>query len=167
MRMAEAFPQSRFAGYDLCEDAVAMARDDASAAGLENVRFEVRDVTDLGETARYDLVTAFDAIHDQADPAAVLRSIHRALKTDGTFLMQDIDTSSHLHKNLQHPLGTFLYTISCMHCMTVSLAQGGAGLGACWGIELAQDMLREAGFTRIDVHRLPHDVFNCFLVVRK
>ena len=101
------------------------------------------------------------------DPAAVLRGIYQALKPDGTFLMQDIDTSSHLHKNREHPVGTFFYTISCMHCMTVSLAQGGVGLGTCWGVELAQDMLREAGFACVDLHRLPHDVFNCFFVVRK
>lgn len=166
MRLAEAFPQSRFAGYDLCDDAIAMARHDAAEAGLSNVRFEVRDVSRLDEESRYDLITAFDAIHDQADPAAVLRAIHRAVRPDGTFLMQDIDTSSHLDKNCQHPLGTFLYTISCMHCMTVSLAQGGAGLGTCWGVELAQKMLREAGFTQMDIHRLPHDVFNCFFVVK-
>ena len=165
MRLANAFPQSRFAGYDLCADAIAMARHDAAEAGLSNVRFEVRDVSRLEEESRYDLVTAFDAIHDQADPAAVLRAIHRALRPDGTFLMQDIDTSSHLDKNRQHPLGTFLYTISCMHCMTVSLAQGGAGLGTCWGVELAQKMLREAGFNQTDIHRLSHDVFNCFFVV--
>jgi ubiquinone/menaquinone biosynthesis C-methylase UbiE len=167
LRLAEAFPESRFTGYDICEDAIAMARRDAEAAGCRNVRFEVRDVARLDEPERLDLITAFDAIHDQADPAAVLRAVHRALKPDGTFLMQDIDTSSHLHKNIEHPLGTFLYTISCMHCMTVSLAQGGAGLGTCWGVELAEKMLREAGFAQIAVHRLPHDAFNCFFVVRK
>ena len=64
-------------------------------------------------------------------------------------------------------LGTFLYTISCMHCMTVSLAQGGKGLGTCWGVELAQDMLREAGFTQIEIHRLSHDFMNCFFIVRR
>ncbi|NUQ63361.1 MAG: class I SAM-dependent methyltransferase [Pirellulales bacterium] len=165
MRLAEAFPRSRFAGYDLCADAVAMARADAAKAGLQNVRFEVRNVAELDEPSRYHLITAFDAIHDQADPAAVLRAIHRSLQPDGLFLMQDIDSSSHLEKNCRHPLGTFLYTISCMHCMTVSLAQGGAGLGTCWGVELAQKMLREAGFSEIQTHRLPHDVFNCFFVV--
>jgi ubiquinone/menaquinone biosynthesis C-methylase UbiE len=167
LRLAEAFPHSEFSGYDLCLDAIAMARHDADVRGLSNTRFEVRDVSRLDEVETYDLVTAFDAIHDQADPAAVLRAIHRVLKADGTFLMQDIDSSSHLHQNLEHPLGTFLYTISCMHCMTVSLAQGGVGLGTCWGVELAQQMLAEAGFATVDLHRLEHDRFNCFFVVRK
>jgi 2-polyprenyl-3-methyl-5-hydroxy-6-metoxy-1,4-benzoquinol methylase len=166
IQMAEVFPRSVFTGYDLCDDAIAMARSEARERQLANVRFEVRDVTKLNEPNAFDLITAFDAIHDQADPAAVLHGIHSSLKKDGVFLMQDIDSSSHLHQNLDHPLGTFLYTISCMHCMTVSLAQGGLGLGTCWGVELADEMLRDAGFTRVSVERLPHDVFNCFFVVR-
>jgi 2-polyprenyl-3-methyl-5-hydroxy-6-metoxy-1,4-benzoquinol methylase len=167
LRMAETFPRSRFLGYDLCPDAIALARNEADMQGIQNARFDVGDVSRLQEVAAYDLITAFDAIHDQADPAAVLRGIHQSLKPDGIFLMQDIDSSSHLHNNLEHPLGTFLYTISCMHCMTVSLAQGGIGLGTCWGVELAQQMLAEAGFTRVDLHRLDHDIFNCYFVIRK
>ena len=57
--------------------------------------------------------------------------------------MQDIDGHSHHHENLDHPLGPFMYTISCMHCMTVSLAQGGEGLGAMWGVEKAQGLLQK------------------------
>ena len=52
--------------------------------------------------------------------------------------MQDIKGSSHVYNNVGHPIGTFLYTVSCMHCMTVSLAQGGEGLGAMWGEEDAR-----------------------------
>src|SRR5690606_16814537 len=106
-------------------------------------------------------------IHDQANPASVLRGIHAALKPSGTFLMQDILASSDLHKNLDNPLAPMLYTISCMHCMTVSLAQGGAGLGACWGRELAETMLLEAGITNISVHKLPHDEMNYYYVAKK
>jgi 2-polyprenyl-3-methyl-5-hydroxy-6-metoxy-1,4-benzoquinol methylase len=167
IRMAETFPHSHFWGFDVCSDAIEMAWREAEARGLRNVRFETRDVSRLDMAGVYDLVTAFDAIHDQADPAGVLRCIHQMLKPDGVFLMQDIDTSSHLQKNIEHPLGTFLYTISCMHCMTVSLSQGGAGLGTCWGTELAEKMLREAGFRHVDIHRLPHDLMNCFIVIEK
>lgn len=53
-----------------------------------------------------------------------------------------------------------------MHCMTVSLAQGGVGLGAAWGEELAQAMLKDAGFDEIEVHRLPHDILNIYYVCR-
>jgi SAM-dependent methyltransferase len=164
--LALAFPRSRFTGYDLCGEAVERARALADAGGARNARFDCRDVTRLDEERRYDLVTAFDAIHDQADPAGVLSGIRTALRPGGTFLMQDIRASSQLERNLDHPLGPFLYTISCMHCMTVSLAQGGAGLGTCWGCERAMDMLRAAGFVDVCVHHLEHDIINCYYVAR-
>ena len=82
-------------------------------------------------------------------------------------MMQDISGSTHVHKNISHPVGTLLYTISCMHCMTVSLEQGGEGLGAMWGIEKAQDMLRETGFKKVKINRLDHDFQNCYFVAPK
>jgi SAM-dependent methyltransferase len=165
--MAKTWPASRFTGYDLSPEAVANAKREASELGLRNVHFEVRDLCDLDAADRFDVITAFDAIHDQADPEAVLAGISRALRPDGTFLMQDIGGSSHVHHDVGHPVGTFLYTVSCMHCMTVSLSAGGAGLGAMWGRETACRMLAEAGFAKVDVRTLPHDVINFYYVARK
>jgi len=165
--LAGTFPNSRFTGYDLSPQAIPEAQAAAEAAGLRNLWFAETDVAELDRTAQFDLITAFDAIHDQADPARVLAGIYRALKDHGTFLMQDIAGSSDVHRNIGHPIGPFLYTISCMHCMTVSLAQGGAGLGAMWGEETALAMLREAGFTSVQVQQLPHDVQNSYYIVGK
>ena len=165
--LAEAFPESRFQGYDLCAEAVQAARALAREKGLANVSFEVKDITGLEERDRYGLVTAFDIVHDQKDPAAVLANVHRVLAPGGTFLMQDIAGSSHLEKNLDHPVGPFGYTISTMHCMSVSLSQGGAGLGTMWGEELAEKMLGEAGFTGIEKHKLEHDFINVYFVMEK
>lgn len=165
--LAAEFPNSRFVGYDLCEDAVAAGRSQAQRGGLTNARFETRDVSNLEESQKFDLITAFDAIHDQAKPDVVLREIAGALRPGGTFLMQDILASSHLEKNLENPIAPFLYTISTMHCMTVSLAQGGAGLGTCWGRELAEKMLCDAGLRDIRVERLPHDEMNYYYIARK
>ncbi|MDQ4107112.1 MAG: methyltransferase domain-containing protein, partial [Actinomycetota bacterium] len=165
--LARTFPNSRFVGYDLSEEAVARGRAEAEEHGTTNARFEVRDVSTLDEEERYDLITTFDAVHDQAKPAEVLAGICRALKEDGVYLMQDIAGSSYHHNNLGHPIGPFLYTISTMHCMTVSLAQDGAGLGAMWGEEKAREMLQEAGFTKVRVERLPHDFQNSYYVATK
>lgn len=165
--MAREFPKSRFAGYDFSEEGIGNATEEARRVGTRNVRFEVCDAASLGEESQYDLITAFDAIHDQADPAAVLRNIHRALRPGGTFLMQDIAGSSHVHNNVEHPIGPFIYTISCMHCMTVSLAAGGAGLGAMWGRELAEKMLHEAGFHKVRVEQLEHDFINYYYIAEK
>jgi 2-polyprenyl-3-methyl-5-hydroxy-6-metoxy-1,4-benzoquinol methylase len=166
-RMAAEFPNSRFVGYDFCEEAVQAGQAEAQRQKLSNVRFERRDVSRIGEQDRFDFITAFDAIHDQAKPDVVLKEIVAALRPGGTFLMQDILASSRLEKNLDNPIATFLYTISTMHCMSVSLAQGGAGLGTCWGRELAEKMLRDAGLRDITVEKLPHDDMNYYYIARK
>jgi SAM-dependent methyltransferase len=165
--MAETFPGSRFSGYDFSLEAITTARQAAEKKKLKNVHFEVKDATTLSEPERYDLICTFDAIHDQAQPATVLRNIYQALRPGGVYLMQDIGGSSHVEKNLDHPLAPFLYTISTMHCMTVSLAENGAGLGTMWGKELALQMLREAGFTNVQIHELPHDPINYFYVMTR
>lgn len=167
IRMAREFPHSRFVGLDLCADAIAAARREAERHGLSNIRFEVHDVSNLAFRDHFDLITGFDVIHDQAKPAVVLAQVAKALKPGGIFLMQDILASSDLEKNIDNPLATFLYSISTMHCMTVSLAQGGAGLGTCWGRELAEAMLRDAGFQNVSVQTLPHDEMNYYYVSYK
>lgn len=170
LHLAERFPNSQFVGYDLSDSALREAQAAADARQLRNVRFEARDLSEFhvnADPAAFDCVTAFDAIHDQAAPHQVLDGIHRTLKPGGTFLMQDIRASSHLENNLEHPIGPLLYTLSTMHCMSVSLAQGGVGLGTMWGEELAVEMLHQAGFGQVQVCRLEHDFQNNFYVMRK
>ena len=165
--LAEKYPASQFAGYDFSEEAIATARANAAAKGLGNVRFEVRDAANIGETAEYDLITSFDAIHDQADPAGMLASIEQALRPNGVYLVQDITGSSYLENNYERPASPWLYTISYSHCMTVSLADGGQGLGAMWGEELAVEMMKAAGFTNVAMHHLDHDFMNTYYVATK
>jgi ubiquinone/menaquinone biosynthesis C-methylase UbiE len=170
MMMAELFPKSTFKGIDLSEEAINWARNEAKNRGLENVEFEIRDASDFDQTAEpeaYDFVTTFDAIHDQAKPLAVLTGINRTLKPGGTYLMQDIHSTGHVHTNMDHPLGPALYTVSTMHCMSVSLAQDGEGLGTMWGREKAQELLTKAGFKDIEIHRLDHDIQNDYYVMKK
>jgi 2-polyprenyl-3-methyl-5-hydroxy-6-metoxy-1,4-benzoquinol methylase len=168
-QLAARFPNSRFTGYDLSWEAIAFAAAEAERRGLKNVTFEARDLSDFDRTAEpgaFDLITTFDAVHDQAKPRALLAGIAKSLAKDGVYLAQDIDGHTHHHGNLDHPMAPFLYTISCMHCMTVSLAQGGEGLGAMWGREQATALLRAAGFGAVEVHNLPHDGQNCYYVCR-
>jgi ubiquinone/menaquinone biosynthesis C-methylase UbiE len=170
IRLAELYPRSRFVGMDLSPDAIAFGRDEASNKGLRNVDFVATDLSAFDQTAEpesFDFITTFDAIHDQAKPLNVLKGIYRALKADGVYLMQDISGTSHVERDIEHPIGTFLYAISCMHCMTVSLAQGGEGLGAMWGEEKTREYLHRAGFRSITTHRLAHDIQNNWYVVTK
>jgi 2-polyprenyl-3-methyl-5-hydroxy-6-metoxy-1,4-benzoquinol methylase len=165
--MAKTFPNSRFWGYDFSEQGVAAARTEAASKGLHNAHFEAVDLSNLGEHHAYDLITAFDVIHDQAQPRTVLKTIYNALKPDGIFLMVDIKASSHLHENMDHPLAPYLYTVSTMHCMTVSLALDGEGLGTVWGKHKALELLAEAGFMGVEVREIDGDVFNNYYIARK
>jgi 2-polyprenyl-3-methyl-5-hydroxy-6-metoxy-1,4-benzoquinol methylase len=165
--MARAFPASRFTGIDFSKEAIAAGAAEAARTGLANARFESHNLTELDKVAEYDLITVFDAIHDQAQPARVLENIHRALRPGGVFLMADIKASSRLEDNVDAPMSTYLYTVSLMHCMTVSLALDGAGLGAVWGTQLATSMLGDAGFADVRVAEVESDPINNYYIARK
>ena len=166
-RLAAAFPRSRFTGYDLGEEGIEAARAEARDLRLANARFAVRDAARLGHMDDFDCVTAFDTVHDRARPDAVLRGIAEALRPDGVFLMRDIAGTSHLDEDVALPAAPFLYTVSCLHCMPVSLAAGGLGLGAMWGSERALRMLSDAGLGRVEVRQLPRDAMTLYFVARK
>jgi len=167
LALAERFPESRFTGYDLCTDAIAHAQREAAERGLANVHFAERDLTGFDEAEQYDFVTSFDAVHDQKDPQGLLNGLYGALRSGGIYLMQDIGGSVHLENNMDFPMASMLYAISCTHCTPVSLGQGGAGLGTMWGHETAQAMLEQAGFGAVEKHVLPHDPMNVWFVSRK
>src|SRR5271165_2794700 len=165
--MAEAFPRSRFVGFDFSDTGIAAARAEADRKDLANARFEKRDAAHLGETGRFDFITTFDAVHDQARPDLVLAGIAEALRPGGVYLCVDTSASSQVAENLDHPLGPFMYTVSTMYCMTISLADGGMGLGAMWGEQTARQMLSEAGFGSIEAVRVEGDIVNAYIIATK
>ena len=171
MLMAKAFPRSRFVGIDISTDAVAKAQNETRRQKLDNLDFMVLDAAFLPNRLElkqsFDYVTAFDAIHDQTRPQDVLRGIYHMLIPDGLFSMVDIAAQSNLADNLDHPMGPFLYTVSLMHCMPVGMVDGGAGLGMMWGRENAVEMLKEAGFQKVQVLEMPDDPFNFHYFCRK
>lgn len=164
IEMARRFPDSRFVGMDLCRDAIDYATAAARNAGLSNITFEARDLTGYAEPGRFDFITSFDAIHDQKDPAGLIRGLRASLKPGGVYLVQDIGGSARLENNLDFPMASLLYAVSCVHCTPVSLGQGGEGLGTMWGWETARAMLDAAGFARVERHVLPHDPMNVWFV---
>jgi 2-polyprenyl-3-methyl-5-hydroxy-6-metoxy-1,4-benzoquinol methylase len=165
--MAKEFPNSRFTGWDFSQEGITAARAEAASLGLTNTTFEVQDASKITAKAAFDFITTFDAIHDQAKPDVVLRNISNALRDDGVYLCVDIAGSSHVENNLDHPMAPMLYSVSTFHCMTVSLALDGAGLGTMWGQELANEMLNAAGFTNVETKNIPEDIMNVYYVARK
>jgi SAM-dependent methyltransferase len=155
LKLAEAFPASRFVGYDTFPRAVERATANAAAAGVsDRVRFEERDVHD-GLPEGHDLITAFDVIHDAADPLRALTAIRRALAPDGSLLLLEINSSHRLEENAG-PIGAILYGTSVMFCTPTSLAEGGPGLGTMGLPEVrVRELCARAGFSQ--VRRLPVD----------
>ena len=160
IRLARAFPKSRFVGLDVYEPAVRASEAAAESAGVaERVRFEVRDASE-GLGGRYDVITTFDVVHDSVDPAAILRGIRAALEPDGRYVCVEINCADRPEGNTG-PLGTVLYGLSLAYCLPVSLAEGGAGLGTL-GLPESKltELALEAGFC--EVRRLQIDnPFNC------
>lgn len=165
--MADRYPQSQFTGYDLCEEAVVEGNHLAKVRDLKNIKFKVKDMASFNEQDEYDLITSFDAVHDQKNPEGLIKGIHRALRHSGVYLMQDIGGSAHLENNIDFPMASLLYSISCMHCTPISIGQGGEGLGTMWGWETAQAMLESAYFHSIKRHVLPHDPMNVWFISHK
>ncbi|MBB5129737.1 2-polyprenyl-3-methyl-5-hydroxy-6-metoxy-1,4-benzoquinol methylase [Streptomyces albaduncus] len=163
--LAKAFPAGRFHGLDQSESGIGAARAEAARAGVDNVRYTLADATRID--GEYDLITAFDVVHDLARPAETLAAIARALRDDGTFLMGDIAASSRLEENIGHPFGPALYGFSVFYCMTTSLSTGGAGLGTLWGRQTAVRMLEEAGFATVDIKSVEGDPINVYYVATK
>ncbi|CAN5887667.1 class I SAM-dependent methyltransferase [soil metagenome] len=165
--LAAAFPNSTFMGYDIDADALVTGEKEAQEMGLDNVEFQRLDITRFDPDSPFDAVVAFDVVHDQVDPVTVLRRVYETLAPGGVFLMVDIRASSDLEENRANPLAPFLYSVSTLHCMTVSLAHGGAGLGTVWGEQLARQMLADAGFIDVACHEVPDDPTNAAYVAYK
>ena len=164
--LARTFPSSRFVGYDIDSAGIAQGTEEAMRSSSANSRFETRDVATLDVEDGFDLIMAFDAIHMQAQLHVVLLNIARALRRDGAFLMVDFAASSDLEGNMDHPLAPFMYTQSCLHCLTLSRALGGEGPGAMWGEENARTALHEAGFASTEVAQIESDIFHICYVAR-
>ncbi len=145
----ETFPNSRYVGFDPFGPAISRATANAAAAGVDDrVSFRQLDVID-GIPGHYDIITTFDVIHDMVNPRGALRAIRRALKPDGTYLLLDFNCKDKLEENMG-PVSAMLYGFSIIYCMTVSLANGGEGLGTMGLPESkVRELCAEAGFSKV------------------
>jgi SAM-dependent methyltransferase len=155
--LAQRFPKSTFVGFDFDDGAIARARAEASGAELTNLRFEVIDAAQLTTEERFDVVFVFDAIHDQVAPDTVLSRIRGLLRDDGLLFMKEPHGADTIDGNRDNPMAPILYSVSTLHCMTVSLAHDGAGIGTMFGEGLARQLLADAGFNAVDVLPAPGD----------
>jgi 2-polyprenyl-3-methyl-5-hydroxy-6-metoxy-1,4-benzoquinol methylase len=167
IRLAEAYPSARLYGYDAHLPAIEKAQDQAERAGVsDRIHFERRDVAN-GLPGSFDLITAFDVIHDVPHPVDTLRAIREGLAPDGRLFVLEFNLSSELEENIAHPLGlgAFGYATSVNYCMTTSLAADGDGTGTCLGERRFREFAREAGFREVVRHDFATNPFNLFFEV--
>ena len=154
LAMAEAFPESRFEGYDPSRHAIHRARAKLSDSGLTNIRFHLAEATELPDRPTYDLVLTLDCIHDMPHPQEAIAAIRRAVKPDGTWLIKDIRSGLTWEENRRNPMLAMMYGTSIATCMSSALSEpGGAGLGTLgFDRQVAERMCRQAGFTQFVIH---------------
>jgi SAM-dependent methyltransferase len=161
--MAWAFPRSRFWGYDPVERHVDRAMWRAFELGLTNARFEVKDVADLKDADRFDVITDFDTVRGQPHPKEILQNIARALRPGGIFLMQEVAVSKEIDESFGLPADAPLYSITSMQRM----AEGNERSDALGSEQGLRSLLLEAGFDTATTRRLPHHVYNCYFIATK
>ena len=163
--IAQAFPKARVVGFDIHAESIERARRNAQAAGVgDRATFEVANGTGLPDRG-FDFISTFDVVHDSVDPVGLMKSIRAALKPDGAYLMVEMNVSARPEENI-NPIGRMMYAASTLYCMTVSLAHGGAGIGALMGEEKARELAVEAGFTRF-VRLTVKDAFSALYELRR
>jgi SAM-dependent methyltransferase len=163
--MAQAFPASRFVGFDYHPPSIATARQRAADGGVaERVTFTQATAKDY-PGQNYDLICFFDCLHDMGDPVGAARHACQALKADGTVLLVEPFAGDHLQENC-NPVGRLFYAASTFICTPNSLSQEvGLGLGAQAGEARLRSVFQEAGFTRF--RRATETPFNLIFEARK
>lgn len=166
--MAQAFPRSTFHGYDISQYALARASAKLEEASLHNAEFVDPRVSPLPDDASLDFVSTFDCIHDMTRPTEMMKTIRRAIRPDGVWLLVDIKARDTFEENLaKNPMASMMYGISVLTCMSSALSEpGGEGLGTLGLSEnIARAMTEAAGFTRFRKLKIDHAV-NAFYEVR-
>ena len=164
MTMAAAFGASRFVGIDADAGSIFRARRTAAARGITNVEWRAESAHALPRDRRFGLICAFDCIHDMVDPKGALRAIRAGLAADGVFLWSEPNASDDPLEN-RNPVGRAFQCVSPLHCMTVSLAHRGEGLGTVIGERGVRALAHETGFSHVEKLPIQHP-FNQFFALR-
>jgi SAM-dependent methyltransferase len=162
--MAEAFPKSRFFGYDYHPGSIDTAREAADKAGLgDRVHFEVHSAKTYPAKA-YDLVCFFDCLHDMGDPVGAMKHVRETMADDGTCMLVEPFAGDRLEDNL-NPVGRIFYAASTVICTPASLDQEvGMALGAQAGEARLREVANKGGLTRF--RRATETAFNLILEAR-
>jgi 2-polyprenyl-3-methyl-5-hydroxy-6-metoxy-1,4-benzoquinol methylase len=160
--MAGAFPASAFLGIDPHAPSIQQAHQRAAGAGLRNLTFAASPVGAL-EADEFDLIVAIDCVHDMVDPVGALRAMRQLLSVGGALFWSEPTGSREPMEN-RDPQGRLRASLSPFHCLTVSMAAGGAALGTIIGEAGARDLAQQAGFARFERLPIPSPAQQFFLL---
>ncbi|HMK10623.1 MAG TPA: methyltransferase domain-containing protein [Acidimicrobiales bacterium] len=164
--IARAFPNATIDGFDLDAASIEAATSEARRAGLsDRVSFHARDGGDESIAGSYDLVMAIEMLHDVPDPIAILRTMARLAGDTGVVLVVD----ERAEDQFTAPAGEmerFLYAFSPLHCLAVSMQDGGAGTGTVMRAETVRQYAADAGFARVEVLDVDHPQFRLYRLHR-
>jgi SAM-dependent methyltransferase len=167
--IATAWPNVRVDAYDLDDASIAAARQHATDAGVsDRVRFEVADVTnpDAFPADAYDLVLAFEMIHDLARPQQALATMRRMGTADAAYLVVDERVAEQFEAPTENPIERLFYAASVLHCLPVGMAdKPSAGTGTVMRPDTLRRYATDAGFTDLDVLPIEHDLFRLYRLV--
>lgn len=162
--MAQAFPHSRFHGFDLHPASIAEARRLAAASTTNRIDFEVADAIGYPDR-QYGLICFFDCLHDLGDPIAAARHAYDVLAPDGTVMLVEPFANDRVEHNLS-PVSRLYYAASTTICCAHAISEGGKMvLGAQAGEARLAKVFRKAGFTHF--RRAAETPFNLIFEVRR
>lgn len=169
--IAKAWPSIAIDGFDNDEASIAAARRHAAEAGVsDRVRFEVADVTqepsDQRSNRTYDLVLAFEMIHDLARPIAALATMRRLGKPDAFHLVVDEKAGDHFEANTENPVERMFYAASVLHCLPVGMADApSAATGTVMRPSTLRSYATDAGFSSVEVLPIEHDILRFYRLI--
>ena len=156
--MAQAFPSSRFHGFDYYEEALEIARARAADAGVAGTTEFAKEQASSYSGEGYDLVTMFDCLHDMGDPVGAARHVRSTLAPDGSWMIVEPKAGDRVEENL-NPVGRAYYAFSTLLCTPSSLSQEvGLALGAQAGEARIREVVTAGGFSRF--RRVAETPFN-------
>ena len=157
--IARTYPNAMVDGFDLDDASIGAAQTDALAAGVgDRARFQVRDAADPTIAGDYDLVMAIEMLHDVPDPVGILRTMRRLAGPSGAVLVVDERVEEHFTVPSSE-MERFFYAFSTLHCLAVSMQNGGAGTGTVIRPDTVRRYAAEAGFTTTEILDVDHPQF--------
>lgn len=163
--IAKGFPKAEVHGLDLDRASISEAIANAAAEGIaDRVRFEVRDAADPSLAGSFDLVCAFETIHDMTDPVGALRAMRSLRSESGSVLIVDERCSDSFTVDVEE--GERLQQgWSALHCLPVSMhAAPAAGTGTMMRASTLRTFARAAGFADVEVLPIENELWRFYLL---